>query len=295
MARIDRLATLCVAHPLAKVLGPSSGWRVPILMYHSISDNLFGKSHPYFQINTSVEVFAHQMRWLRNHDYRTVDLPELIEKFDRREKLPKTVVITFDDGYRDFLDGAMPVLKQCGFSATIFLATDRIQDTPARLNGAEYLTWQDVRELHGQGIQFGSHTVSHPDMRSLGPEQIEYELGYSKELIEHKLGDSVTSFAYPFAFPEEDLDFTRFLLDVLENHGFQSGVTTILGRASRKSSPYFLPRLPVNSWDDDTLLQAKLEGGYDWMHWPQRLKKMLNHNVTLMQRSAKAESVFGNR
>ena len=295
MARIDRLLTLCAGHPLAKVLGPSSGWRVPILMYHSISDNLFGKSHPYFQINTSVEVFAGQMRWLRNHGYRTVDLTELIEKFERREKMPKTVVITFDDGYRDFLDGAMPVLKQCGFSATIFLATDRIQDTPARLNGAEYLTWQDVRELHGQGIQFGSHTVSHPDMRSLGPEQIEYELGYSKELIEHKLGDSVTSFAYPFAFPEEDLDFTRFLLDVLENHGFQSGVTTILGRASRKSSPYFLPRLPVNSWDDDTLLQAKLEGGYDWMHWPQRLKKMLNHNVTLMQRSAKAESVFGNR
>jgi len=295
MARIDRLVTLCAGHPLAKVLGPSSDWRVPILMYHSISDNLFGKSHPYFQINTAVEVFARQMRWLRNHDYRTVDLPELIEKFDRRERLPRTVVITFDDGYRDFLDGAMPVLKQCGFSATIFLATDRIQDTPARLNGAEYLTWQDVRELHRHGIQFGSHTVSHPDMRSLGPEQIEYELGYSKELIEHKLGDSVTSFAYPFAFPEEDLDFTRFLLDVLENQGFLSGVTTILGRASRKCSPYFLPRLPVNSWDDRALLQAKLEGGYDWMHWPQRLKKMLNHNVTLMQRSAKAESVFGNR
>ena len=295
MARIDRLLTLCAGHPLAKVLGPSSGWRVPILMYHSISDNLFGKSHPYFQINTSVEVFAGQMRWLRNHGYRTVDLTELIEKFERREKMPKTVVITFDDGYRDFLDGAMPVLKQCGFSATIFLATDRIQDSPARLNGAEYLTWQDVRQLHQQGIQFGSHTVSHADMRSLGPEQIEYELGYSKELIEQKLGDSVTSFAYPFAFPEEDLDFTRFLLDVLENQGFLSGVTTILGCASLKSSPYFLPRLPVNSWDDDALLQAKVEGGYDWMHWPQRLKKMLNHNVTLMQRSAKAQSAFGNR
>jgi len=72
-------------------------------------------------------------------------------------------------------------------------------------------------------------------------------------------------------------------------------VTTVLGRASRKCSPYFLPRLPVNSWDDDALLQAKMEGGYDWMHWPQRLKKMLNHNVTLMQRSAKAESALGNR
>lgn len=286
MARLDRLATLCVGHPFNRALGASSGSRVPILMYHSISDNLFGKSHPYFQINTSVETFAHQMRWLRSHGYRTVDLPELIEKFERGENLPNAVVITFDDGYRDFLGGALPVLKQCGFSATIFLATDRIRSTPACLDGAEYLTWSDVRELHAQGIQFGSHTVTHPDMRSLGPNQIEYELGYSKEMIEQKLGAAVTSFAYPFAFPEEDLDFTRFLLDVLQNQGFQNGVTTILGRASRKSNPYFLPRLPVNNWDDDYFLRAKLEGGYDWMHWPQRIKKMLNHNVTLMQRSA---------
>jgi peptidoglycan/xylan/chitin deacetylase (PgdA/CDA1 family) len=295
MARFDRLAALCVGHPIAKMIGANAGTRVPILMYHSISDNLFGKSHPYYQINTSAEVFAHQMRWLRNHGYRTIDLCELTEAFERRDNLAKTVVITFDDGYRDFLDGAMPTLQQCGFSATIFLATDRIQDSPTRLNGAEYLTWSEVRRLQGQGICFGSHTVTHPDMRSLGPEQIEYELGCSKELIEQKLGVAVPSFAYPFAFPEEDRDFTRFLLDALENHGFLNGVTTVLGRASRKNSPYFLPRLPVNSWDDDAFLQAKLEGGYDWMHWPQRLKKVLHHNVTLMQRSAKPASAIGNR
>jgi peptidoglycan/xylan/chitin deacetylase (PgdA/CDA1 family) len=295
MARFDRLASLYLGYPAAKILGASSRYRVPILMYHSISDNLFGKSHPYYQINTSVEVFDRQMRWLRNQGYRTIDLCQLTDGFERREDLTKTVVLTFDDGYRDFIDGAMPVLKQCGFSATIFLATGRIQDPPVRLNGAEYLTWQEVRELHAQGISFGSHTVTHPDMRSLGPEQIEYELGYSKEVIEQKLGVAVSSFAYPFAFPEEDRDFTRFLLDALENQGFQNGVTTVLGRASSKNSPYFLPRLPANSWDDDAFLRAKLEGGYDWMHWPQRLKKTLHHNVTLMQRSAKPASAVGNR
>jgi len=245
---------------------------------------LFGKSHPYYQINTSAEVFANQMRWLRNAGYRTVDLCELTQGFAEKQNLDKTVVITFDDGYRDFVDGALPALKQCGFSATVFLATDRIQDAPTHLNGAEYLTWQDVRELHREGIRFGSHTVTHPDMRSLDPEQIEYELGCSKEVIEQKLGEAVSSFAYPFAFPEEDRDFTRFLLDVLENQGFQNGVTTILGRASRKSSPYFLPRLPVNDWDDEDFLQAKLEGGYDWMHWPQRIYKTLHHNVPPMMR-----------
>jgi peptidoglycan/xylan/chitin deacetylase (PgdA/CDA1 family) len=282
MARLDRIATMCFGHPFARVTNLVSGSRVPILMYHSISDNYFGKSHPYYQINTSAEMFASQMRWLRNSGYRTLDLGELLKNFESGSSLGKAVVITFDDGYRDFLDGALPALKQCGFSATIFLATDRIQDAPTRLNGAEYLTWQEVRSLHSEGIRFGSHTVTHPDMRSLGPEQIEYELGCSKEVIEQKLGEAVTSFAYPFAFPEEDRDFTRFLKDSLENQGFLNGVTTILGRASRSDNPYFLPRLPVNDWDDEDFLQAKLEGGYDWMHWPQRIYKTLHHNVPPM-------------
>lgn len=286
MTRFDRLATVCVGHPLARVLSPNSGARVPILMYHSISDNLFGMSHPYYQINTSAVMFARQMRWLRNNGYRTIDLCELTDGFKRGANMGKAVVITFDDGYRDFIDGAMPALKQCGLSATIFLATERIQDSPSRFNGADYLTWSDVRELHREGIRFGSHTVTHPDMRSLGPEQIEYELGYSKEIIEQKLGEAVSSFAYPFAFPEEDRDFTRFLLDALENQGFQNGVTTVLGRASRKHCPYFLPRLPANSWDDDDLFRAKMEGGYDWLHWVQWLHKVVHHNMTLMQRSS---------
>jgi peptidoglycan/xylan/chitin deacetylase (PgdA/CDA1 family) len=289
MTRLDRLATICVGHPLARILGSSPGSRVPILMYHSISDNLFGKSHPYYQINTSAAVFSKQMRWLRNNGYRTINLRELTEGFESGRKMEKSVIITFDDGYRDFLDGAMPSLVQCGFSATIFLATERIQDIPARLDGAEYLTWNEVRELHRGGITFGSHTVTHPDMRSLGPEQIEYELGYSKELIEQKIGEAVDSFAYPFAFPEEDRDFTRFLRDALENQGFQSGVTTVLGRSSAKSNPYFLPRLPVNSWDDENLFQAKLEGGYDWLHWLQWLHKVAHHNMTLMQRASVAQ------
>ncbi len=132
---------------------------------------------------------------------------------------------------RIFTRDALPVMKQCGFTATIFLATDRIQDPSVRVEGADYLTWREVRELHAEGIQFGSHTVTHPDLRSLGPEQIDYELGYSKETIEQKLGASVKSFSYPFAFPEEDRDFTRYLVDALENHGFENGVSTIIGRA----------------------------------------------------------------
>ncbi len=286
MPRFDRMTTLCLSFPLARVLGPRQGTRVPILMYHSISDNLFGMSHPYYHINTSPKVFSQQMRWLRHKGYRTINLREACAGLKAGTDLSNTVVITFDDGYRDFYTEGLEVLNQCGFSATVFLATDRIQNTSMRIGGADYLTWNEIRELHAERISFGSHTVTHPDLRSLGPDQIEYELGRSKEIIEQQLGSPVESFSYPFAFPEEDGCFTRYLEDLLGNLGYDTGVSTILGRASLKNNRFFLPRLPVNSWDDPHLLRAKLEGGYDWLHWPQLLKKSIFHHTTIMQRAS---------
>ena len=290
MPRLDRLATLYICFPARRVFGQKREARVPILMYHSVSDNLFGRTHPYYQINTSPLVFARQMRWLRRNGYRTMDLTEMLAALETGQDVSKRMVLTFDDGYQDFYTDAFPVLRQCGFGATVFLTTDRIKDAPLRLEGVDYLTWREVRDLHAEGIRFGSHTVTHPDLRSLGPDQIDYELAYSKDTIEQRLGTPIESFAYPFAFPEEDQGFARFLMDVLENQGFDNGVSSIIGRACPGNNPFFLPRLPINSWDDALLLRAKLEGGYDWVHWPQWLYKFVHHNVSVMQRAAMVNS-----
>src|ERR1700720_4632246 len=128
MPRIDRLASLYVCHPLSKLMVWRSQQCVPVLLYHSISENLFGQFDRYHQINTAAPVFAMQMRWLRQAGYRTIDVPEMMEAFETGRELNKKVVITFDDGYQDFYTDAFPVLKQCGFSATIFLASDRIRE-----------------------------------------------------------------------------------------------------------------------------------------------------------------------
>ena len=290
MTRLDRIATLYISLPLTHVVGPSQATRLPILMYHSISGNLFGISHPFYHIHTLPAVFSEQMRWLRSQGYKTVDLPDAWAVLNSGADLSKTVVLTFDDGYRDFYTEAMDVLKQCGFTATIFLATDRIRQASARVEGADYLTWSEVRELHGEGIRFGSHTVTHADLRSLDPEDLEFELGQSKEIIEQNLGVAVDSFSYPFSFPEEDKNLVRFVEDLLENFGFDYGVSTVLGRVSRKCNKLFLPRLPINNWDDEELLRAKLQGGYDWLHWPQLLKRSLWHNATSMQPNPRART-----
>jgi peptidoglycan/xylan/chitin deacetylase (PgdA/CDA1 family) len=291
MTRLDRTISLYLGHPYARVFGTKRSACVPILMYHSISENLFGMSHPYFHINTLPRVFSAQMRWLQQSGYRTLGLGEALEGLEVNADLRKAVVLTFDDGYRDFYTEALPVLKQCGFTATIFLATDRIRETPARIEGADYLTWSDARELHSEGIRFGAHTVTHPDLRSLGPDELEQELGRSKEIIEDCLGTRVESFSYPHGFPEEDKEYGEYVRDLLCNLGYDNGVTTILGRASRKSERYFLPRLPVNSYDDAAFFRAKVEGGYDWLHWPQLLKKYAFHHAVLMMDRPKGTAI----
>ena len=289
MIRPDRMASVCFFWPISRFTHWGNEPRVPILMYHSVSNNLFGKSHPYYQINTSPRVFEQQMRALRDAGYRTVEPADCVGDKLRRQAGQKIVSITFDDGYRDFYTDGFPVLRKFGFTATIYLATSRIKSSAEVYEGVEYLSWHEVREMRAAGISFGSHTVTHPDMRSLSPEQIEYELGCSRETMEDQLGERVASFAYPYAFPEEDKNFVRYLRDSLENQGYENGVTTILGRATPACDPFFLPRLPANSWDDPVFFRAKLEGGYDWLHRPQWLYKTMHHHMTQMQQASQVE------
>jgi len=89
------------------------------------------------------------------------------------------VVITSMMDIRIFNIDALPVLKQCGFTATIFLHTDRIQDTSARFEGADYLTWRGFANCTARVFASARHG-DHPDLRSLGQDHIDYELGYSK-------------------------------------------------------------------------------------------------------------------
>ncbi len=147
MPRLDQFITLYLYTPLVRFAGRTRNGFVPILKYHSISSNLFGQSHPYFQINTQPEIFSKQMRWLKSQGYQGIHLSEMFDGLASGLDMSNRVVITFDDGYRDFFTEGFAILKQCGFKATVFLVTDRIRKTPVRNEGVDYLTWNDVRQL----------------------------------------------------------------------------------------------------------------------------------------------------
>jgi peptidoglycan/xylan/chitin deacetylase (PgdA/CDA1 family) len=270
--RIDRLATLYVADPLRRC-GFTSQAAVPILMYHSIADEDEAGVHPYYRTATAASVFAAQMDTLHQSGFSVLSPMEAINVCREHESAKKSVVITFDDGFRNFYVNAFPVLKRYGFTATMYLPTAYIGETRLSFKGKECLNWAEVRELQRHGISFGSHTVTHPQLHNCDASAIKREIADSKQTIEQKLGSAVQSFAYPYAFPETDARFKERLREELRRAGYENGVCTTVGRPRAASDPFFLKRLPVNSDDDSRLFQAKLAGSYDWLAKPQYLVK----------------------
>jgi peptidoglycan/xylan/chitin deacetylase (PgdA/CDA1 family) len=277
--RLDRIVALYLFGPLQRCRARTE--RVPILMYHSISREEENRVHPYYRIRTTPEVFAQQMAFLGDHGYHTLDMQQMIRVLAGPSALTeKAVVLTFDDGFQDFHREAFPILERCGFTAMVYLPTAHIGNSSICFQGHKCLTWSEVRELHAEGITFGSHTVTHPQLRLLPRSEVERELDDSKAAIEDALGTAVTSFAYPYAFPQRDVNFCRFLRDALTTSGYCSGVCTIVGGASASNDGFFLPRLPVNSDDDSALFRTKLEGGYDWLGNVQAGVKSFKRMVT---------------
>lgn len=285
LMRLDRFLTLYFFGPLLVLSKRSCDLKIPILMYHSIARDVDNNVHPYYRTVTTPETFEKHMRFLRELNYEVVTLSEAVPLLQRMsdqslsqpvlatesgkshmspDSVRRPLVVTFDDGFRDFYNKAFPILEQLGFRATVFLTSGYIDKS--FLTGRECLRTREVKELAEKGIEFGSHTVTHPQLKGLSRDQIAHELVSSKKMIENIIGSKVSLFSYPYRFPEEDTDFTKKLGALLIEQGYSAGVTTAIGLSGSDNDPLFLKRLPVNDCDDSQFLKKKLEGAYDWLH-----------------------------
>lgn len=272
---IDRFATLYFIHPLRRVWGFSKPGGLPILMYHSIAEDKVEGVHPYYLTTTTPQVFEQHLQFFSKNDYRVLPLGDTVRRLQQGEELPaKALVITFDDGFADFYTHAYPVLNRYGFPASVFLPTAYIGTTSRNFKDKACLTWNQVRELHRDGVEFGSHSVNHPDLRALSPDELRFELSQSKDSIEHEIGCAIRSFCYPYAFPEQDTGLKTRLRSMLQECGYKYCLTTVLGVAGSKDDTFFLKRLPASSRDDLAFLNAKINGGYDWLHTIQYSSKI---------------------
>lgn len=255
-------------------------------MYHSISDETEDWVNPYFRVTTPSALFERHIQVLSEMGYCARPLRNLDEMLKSSISSRKFVVLTFDDGFRDFYTNAWPIMKKYGFSGTVFLPVKFIDDIDNELiKGKKHLTWDQIRELDSQGIEFGSHTINHLQLRDCSKDIIRREIVDSKIIIEKKLGKPVFSFSYPFSLPFNDKKTMQTIIGSIGEAGYRYSVGTKVGTVTKVKNKGILSRLPINSMDDESFFKAKLGGAYNWLAAPQYIYKSIKQLLNLQNGS----------
>jgi peptidoglycan/xylan/chitin deacetylase (PgdA/CDA1 family) len=204
---------------------------IPIFEYHDLSekaDNIRTFHSPYILLTSK---FYEQMSWLSKNGYQTLSIDDLIHNRISN----KSVVLSFDDGHISNYTLAFPILKHFKFIATFFIV-------PKYFNKNNYLTREQILEMHQQGMRFESHSLTHPYIVSLSRKEIVQELTESKDIIQGLLNTAVNHFSIPYGFYNKDL------VRHLEEAGYKSLVTEDFGYYKfDKSSFQIVPRFIVKS------------------------------------------------
>lgn len=214
------------------VVAPSASSKVsiPVLNYHSVTMD------PGNVVVISPAKLDVQMKYLHDHGYTPISLATFINLIEKKSGIvapDKPVLLTFDDGYVDNVEEAMPILAKYNFPATLFMSPGMVED-------ASYLNWEQVKQLQEAGWDIQPHGMTHPHLPKLSAEQQAYEITEARKLIEEKLGTQAEVFCYPYG------EYNQTTLKLLKEHGFRYAFTIDQGYTTNQLSPYLLKRLFIN-------------------------------------------------
>ena len=226
---------------------------LPILMYHNVSS---GEPR---RFNVIPESFEEQLKYLKDNGYYCVSLDKWYESILTRTPIKdKGICITFDDGYFNFYEYAWPLLEKYGFTATMFVVTNNIgktnswdikslADVPQPLLSREHII-----ELSKSGITFGSHTHTHPNLKTLTNQQVELEMLMSKNILEDLLDCNVTTLCYPYTISDPNIQ------ELVIKCGYMNAVSG--GQISNFVDPlYSLSRVEISGNDNIEDFKKKIE------------------------------------
>jgi len=244
-----------VATGTAQELDPEGRRRVhlpPVLMYHSICDS--GRPDPH-RIRVTPDRLDRHLRLLRRLGLRGVSLAELVAA-EQRGGAAGLVGLTFDDGYTDFVEHAMPTLARHGATATLYVVAGLLGgqndwDDGPRLG---LLDADGVRAVAAAGHEVGSHTMTHADLRGADPAVLGHEVAESRRVLEEVLQAEVSGFCYPWG------RFDAAAADAVRAAGYDHACVT--GDFS-PGDRFTLPRAYVAPGDSAPRLLAKL-ARYHW-------------------------------
>ncbi len=223
----------------------------PILMYHSVSP----QAAPENLLAVKDTTFEKQMRFLREHRYNIVTLRELADIIRQKCKIPpRTIAVTFDDGYRDNYTCVFPIIKKYRIPITLFVITNEI----GRPQG-DRVTWDEIKEMRASGlVDIGSHTLNHPVLTKVTDEAVLHnEIFESKRVLENQLGrGSISLFCYP------EGRFNRHIRQLVIDAAYSSAAASNPGRKSPDTDIFALKRLRISSNADNLFVFWVESSGY---------------------------------
>lgn len=220
--------------------------KVPILMYHHISDmvtfTLLGKS-----LTVTPGNFNQQLNYLQKRGYHSITFNQFFDALYYGGPLPgHPIILTFDDGYDDAYRFALPMLKAHGFSGMFYIITGKV-------GWNAYLNWSQIRTMFEEGMQIGSHTVHHVDMGSLvlySQDLAQNELQKSQAALQQHLGVSIQQFCYPSGEPFKNGSITarQQIVALLAADGYVGATTDpgMSGVYQNSAAPFVLLRIRVD-------------------------------------------------
>lgn len=232
---------------------------VPVLMYHQI-DAPPPRGTALRGLTVAPKSFARQMALLHVLGYRGLSMRDVMP-YLQGEKQGKVVGLTFDDGYQNNVQHALPVLQKYGFTATCYGVSSMMGATNRWDEGLvaekplmsldDWKTWRDA------GMDVGSHTRTHAKLTELPPDQARAQIADSKQELEDALGCEVSHFCYPYGW------FSPAHRDMVAQAGYRTATTTVRGRVHPGADPFALQRIMVARATHLVQFAAKVMTGYE--------------------------------
>jgi peptidoglycan/xylan/chitin deacetylase (PgdA/CDA1 family) len=234
--------------------------RLLVLLYHNVGRPPRGRGLPAHYVEP--ELLRAQIRCLQRAGHTFLTAARALSWLEGAETdLRRPVLLTFDDGLVNLHARALPVLAEEGVPALVFVVAGQVggrtawEPNPAHRDNP-LLTWEQLIEMQAAGVAIGSHTLTHPHLTDLPPEQVVEELRESKRRLENGLGTAVETLAYPYG------DFNAQAELAAREAGYRAGFSTRLGLNTPETDRLALRRVNVRRWSYLPLFQRKLRRAY---------------------------------
>ena len=217
---------------------------VPILLYHYVEYVKDPGDSIRKSLNIIPYIFDQEVKTLKDAGYNFITPKDLADVLDDKNNLPeRPVILTFDDGYRDFYTDVFPILKKYQVKAIAYIVPNFL-DKPNNLS-----TWM-LKEISQSGlVEIGAHTMNHIYLEGLPKKRVETEIIESKKYLEKVLGIPIVSFAYPYGA------FDNQSIQIVKDTGFTNAVTTISGNLVMDINRFFLYRIRPGGLIGESLLK----------------------------------------